>query len=372
MIRNSLLLVLISTAACGGEAAAPDATSLPAGVVELDPAQLRELDISTDTIRLSEVAIPLSIPAQVRTPDPLTAHLGSIVEGRVVRVTVLPGDRVRAGQPVVFIHSHELSAARRDLDAATAAVAADSAAMERSDRLLAVGAVSLEEVQQRKARLAASEAEVTRALDLVDHLHPDGDDVTIVAPTSGKVLAVHVNPGEAVLVGAPLVDVGDVASLWVTGWVSERSVPLVQEGGAARIVLAAFPGDTFAARVVRTGAALDQARRALDVRVALEQPPVGLVPGMFATMLLASGDRAIRAVLPAEAVQRVGDGAAVFIRDSELRFRMRRVGSAIALPDGKVAVEGLEAGLEVVVGGAFRLRAALESLDSAANGPEGD
>jgi cobalt-zinc-cadmium efflux system membrane fusion protein len=320
--------------------------------------QLRGLALVIDTVTLEQVAIPLDIPATVGTPDPATAHLGSIVEGRVVRVPVLPGDHVRAGAPVVIIHSHELSAARRDLAAAEAEVSAAGAALDRSAKLLDVGAVSLEEVEQRRATFAAARAEQKRAEDLVKHLHPDGDDVTIVAPTDGTVMAVRVNPGEAVTVGMPLVEIGDARSFWVTGWVPERAVPQVRAGGTARVVLAAFPGDTFTARVVRTGGALDPVRRALDVRVALEHPPAGVVPGMYATILLSAGDRVERAVLPAEAVQRTAQGAGVFLRETANRFRFRPVASAIALPDGTVAVEGLEAGLEVVTAGAFRLHAA--------------
>lgn len=359
------LPALALVVACGGATATPEAEQLPAGVVDLDPAQLSALDLVIDTVEVTQVAIPLDIAATVSTPDPATAHLGSIVEGRVVRVPVLPGDRVRAGTPVVIIHSHELSAARRDLVAAEAEVAASGAALERSTRLLEVGAVSLEEVQQRRATFAAAQAEQRRAEDLVEHLHPDGDDVTIVAPTDGTVMAVRVNPGEAVTVGMPLVEIGDARSFWVTGWVPERAVPFVTQGGTARVVLAAFPGDTFAARVVRTGGALDPARRALDVRVALESPPAGVVPGMYATMLLAGGDRAERALLPAEAVQRTAQGAGVFVRETASRFRFRPVTEAIALPQGGVAVAGLEPGLEVVTRGAYRLHAAA-NLDAGA------
>lgn len=359
MTRWLLLTTTLVAVACGGgDVPAPEATRLPAGVVELDAAQLGELALTVDTVRLVDVAIPLDVAAMVSTPDPATAHLGSIVEGQVKRIPVLPGDRVRAGQALVIIHSHELSAARRDLAAAEAQVAASRAAVERSTRLLEVGAVSLEEVQQRRVTLASAEAEAKRADDLVEHLHPEGDDVTIVAPTDGTVLAVRVNLGEAVTVGMPLVEVGDVRSFWVTGWVPERAVPFVRSGTTARVVLAAFPGDTFAARVVRTGGALDASRRALDVRVALLAPPAGVVPGMYATLLLDGGARALRATLPAEAVQRTAEGNGVFVREMPGRFRFRPVTSAIALPEGGVAVEGLEAGLEVVTRGAYRLRAA--------------
>lgn len=361
MSRCSSVVVAMLLLGCG-DAAAPEAVSppLPAGVVELDESQARELQLTIDTVRLADVAVPLDVPAMVVTPDPATAHLGSIVEGRVVRVPVLPGDRVRAGDVLVVLHSHELATARRDLVAAEAATAAARAAVERSARLLAAGAVAQEEVEQRRSALAAAEAERARAEEMVSHLHPEGEEATIVAPSDGTVLAVHVNVGEAVVVGAPLVEVGDARTLWVTGWVPERAVPQLGTGREARVTLAAFPGDTFAARIVRTGGALDAARRALDVRVALTSPPRGLVPGMFATLILPTGERAERAVLPAEAVQRTADGAGVYLREGPLRFRFQPVTAVHALPDGTVAVDGLPAGIEIVTAGAYRLRAITE------------
>lgn len=361
MNRSAVVLLLILLLACAGEPEPlSEAPPAPAGVIELDEAQRIGLALEVTPVVLGERAVPIDVSGTVAAPDQSTAHVGSIVEGRLVRITVLPGQRVRAGEAVAIIHSHELAAARRDLVAAEARKNAARAAVKRSRTLLEVGAVSREEVEQRETVLAAAEAELARSTDMVTHLNPDGDDVTIVAPHPGVVLAVHANVGEAVLVGQPLVDIADVRTLWVTGWVPERAVPSLARGGAALVLLAAFPGDTFAGRVVQIGGALDAVRRAVDVRVALVAPPAGLLPGMYATMILPTGDRAIRAVLPAEAVQRTVEGDGVYVRETDRRYRFVRVASARVQPDGTVAVEGLTAGTEVVTKGAFRLRAIAE------------
>lgn len=361
MNRPVLLVLLTLVVACAGDPTPPpEAPALPAGVIELDEAQRIELALEVTPVVLREHAVPIDVSATVAAPDQSTAHVGSIVEGRLIRVTVLPGQRVRAGEVLAIIHSHELASARRDLVAAEARVAAARAALGRSRTLYEVGAVSREEVEQRQATLAAVEAELARATDMVTHLNPDGDDVTIVAPHAGVVLAVHANVGEAVLVGQSLVDVADVRTLWVTGWVPERAVPSLARGGPASVILAAFPGDTLAGRVMQIGGALDAVRRAVDVRVALEAPPQGLVPGMYATVILPTGDRALRAVLPAEAVQHTVEGDGVYLKESDHRYRFVRVTSSRVQPDGTVAVEGLTPGTEVVTTGAFRLRAIAE------------
>jgi cobalt-zinc-cadmium efflux system membrane fusion protein len=356
-----IALLLVVMACSDAPAPADDAQALPAGTIEFTAAQLAQAKLAFDTVRLESTAIPLALPGTLDTPDPETAHVGAIVGGRVDAVLVLPGDRVRAGQMLVRIHSHELSTARRDLATAAAAAIAAKAALDRSTRLLAAGAVAREEVEQREAAWQAAEGEHQRAVEIVEHLNPDGDDVAIRAPRAGVVFRVMTQLGEAVLEGAPLIELGDDASLWVTAWVPEASIGLVSAARDVRVTLAAFPGDTLPGRVVRTGGRLDAERRAVDIRVALLRRPAGLRPGMFATVHIDGAERVERAVLPAEAVQRVGMSAEVYVVDGPNRFRRFPVTDAVLLADGRVAVRGLAPGMVVVGRGAYIVRSTLDA-----------
>ena len=355
-------LFVLALAACGSPPQeAAEGPALPAGTVELSDAQLADAKIAFDTVRITDVAIPMAIPGMVDAADPGSAVAGSIVEGRVEQVYVIPGARVAAGDILVRIHSHELADARRDLVAAEAQERAARQAWERSARLLEARAVAREEVEAREAAWLAATGELARATEIVEHLHPVGEDVTIRAPVGGVVFNVTVRIGEAVLPGQPLVELGNDRTLWVTAWVPELAVPSLQPAATARVTLAAFPGDTFAARLVRLGGRVDPMRRAVDVRAALTSPPQGLRPGMFATLHLEAGPRQPRAVLPEEAVQRGEGGAAVFIADAPNRFRRVPVADAVMLPDGMVAVSGLQEGMVVVGRGAYTVRAVLEA-----------
>lgn len=357
------VLLGLGLSACGGAPDAAPPAALPAGVVELPAAARQGLALALDTVTLEDVAVPLAVPAAITTADARTATIGSIVEGRVDEVLVLPGASVRAGQLLARIHSHELATARRDLAAAEAQAAFAATALSRAEALLAADAVAREEVERRRTTLAAAEAERRRAAEIVEHLHPVGEDVGVLATRGGTVLAVHVKSGAAVLVGAPLVDVGDTRALWAEGAVPERALRYLASGGAVRVALA--EGDTLEGRIAAMGGALDTLRRTLDVRVALTAAPAWLRPGVFATLLLPGGERAPRAVLPGEAVQRLADGEHVFVVDGGDRFRAVRV-TGVTLPDGRVAVTGLVAGQVVVTTGAYALRARLEQASAPA------
>ncbi len=358
-LRAASLLLLL--AGCGRDASSPGLPALPLGTVEFTPAQMATARLAFDTVRLVPVGVPLLLPGRVDTPDPATAHVGSIVEGRIEEVRVLPGDRVRAGDLLVRIHSHELATAQRDLAAATGVETAARAALERSTRLLAAGAVSREEVEERQSALASASAERARAAEIVEHLHPVGTHVTIRAPVDGVVFEVQANVGDAILTGAPLVTLGDDRTLWVTGWIPEAAVPAMAGVHATRVTFPALPGDTVAGDVVHLGARIDSLHRAAPVRVRLESRLPGLRPGMNAVLHLATGAAHLRAILPAEAVQRGPGGMEVYVVDAPNRFRRLPVTGAITLSDDRVAVEGLREGLVVVGRGAYLVRSALDA-----------
>jgi RND family efflux transporter MFP subunit len=260
------------------------------------------------------------VPATVATPELATSRVGSIVEGRVDEVLVIAGDRVARGAPLMLIHSHELATAHRDFTSAEAEVSAVQAAYDRSVRLLADQAVAKEEVE-RRAAAATAKAEYRRAQEVVAHLSPSPEgDVTVRAPRAGVVFDVHVRAGEAVTPGTMLVDLGDPTQLWATGFVPENAAIAVTPGSRVAVVMDAMPGDTIMARVVRAGGRVDSLRRAVEVRVALDRVPAGVRPGMYASLVLPSGARAERVVLPEAAVHRMADGDVVFVQETQADF----------------------------------------------------
>jgi RND family efflux transporter MFP subunit len=321
--------------------------------------------IKTDTIHWERVALPLTAPGTVTTPDPLTASVGSIVEGRIEQVRVLPGDRVARGAPLVHIHSHEMATAERDLATATAQVTFARAAFERSDRLFLAQAISREEVERRRMTYEQARAEEQRSREVVRHLSPSPEgDVVVRAPQAGTVFRVHVRPGEAVVVGAPLVELGDARRLWVTGYIPENAAIHVTRGTAVEVVMGALQDVRLPARVVRIGGEVDSLRRALEVRVELERTPEGIRPGMFASIVLPAADVSLRPVLPADAVQRLPDGEVIFVQEEPGLFRARSTQST-PLSDGRVALDDLPRHLVVAVAGAYSIRAVMQNASPA-------
>ena len=276
----SLWVPLFLMAGCAGQKpeSPASASDTPPEVVQLTDAEVRAADITTDVVEARSVRQEVSVPGSVQSPDTAHAMVGSFVEGRVLSVMVLAGDEVRRGQPLVEIHSHELSDAQAALRGAEAELTFHRNALERSEALLAAGAVALEEVERRRADLEITEAEVSRTADIVEHLNPSPDgDVTIIAPRDGTVFSVQARPGQAVVPGVPLVEMGSTDVLWVTAFVPEHTASTLTSGDRVIVRFTAPPGEATA-HLVRAGNYIDAANRSVEMRFELDAIPAGVRP----------------------------------------------------------------------------------------------
>lgn len=347
-------------AACAADDEAPEATPLVADdAVSLGAEQIAVLGIEAATVPTDTVRPTRDVHAVVVSADTSSADVGSIVEGRVVRVRVLPGDRVARDETLVEIHSHEVSDARAAEVAARSQLEVARTALERGHTLLDAGSISREEMDRRVRDAAVATAEVERAEEMLEHLHPTADGSSAaVAPMSGTVFDVHVRAGEAVVPGTPLVTVGAEKDLWIQAEVPE-GIPLrLDAGERARATVHGGLEVELPVHLVRQGGRIDPDTRTVHLRMALDSVPADLRTGTWATLHLPVGDAVIGRMLPEDAVVRTDTGDAVFVRESEGVFRRVPV-RVEPVGAGRVVVVGAPADAELVLVGAYLLEAAI-------------
>ena len=325
-MRALAVLALVSLVACGDEQAAATAEAdAAADTALIDAAALRIGGFVLAAADSAPWREAWQLPAHV-SYDPNDAQpLGSIVEGRVLEVRAYPGDRVRAGDVLVVVHSHEMMDARQRLVAArSAATSADSnlavaeQAVARGERLLAAKAIAVAEMERlRAARTAAAatrdaaHAERDRAEGYVKHLvgeGPTGDAdehaALVRAPFDGVVTGRAVMPGQVVLVGQELVTVARGAGLGIVLRLPEEAIAGVRVGEAVRFQVPAYPGRSFDARITRIAPAVDSTSRAVEAwaRAAADAQSL-LRAEMTADAELLGANGAPTLSVPAEAVQ---------------------------------------------------------------------
>ena len=175
------------------------------------------------------------------------------------------------------------------------------------------------------------------------------------APQDGVIQSFEVRPGMRLEAGQTLAQIVGMDTVWLDVSVPEAQAQLLALGSQATAYLAAYPGQTFEARVTEILPLLSGGTRNLRARFELDNPAGLLRPGMTARVNLAVSGSEDTLMVPTEAVIRTGTQTLVMVAEGEGRFRPQavRIGNEIA--DQTLILAGLQAGEQVVVSGQFLL-----------------
>ena len=310
-----------------------------------------------------------------------TTPVVSLVGGIVRRVNVELGANVRRGQSLAVVFSNEMAMAQSNYLTARADLEEHHKHHARTIRLLEIGAVSREELEQATTKLKIAEAEVAsqRQKLLLLGLSPQQvnalrsssqttSEVSLPAPVTGSVIARSANPGEVVEANKEILRIADLSSVWVVAQVYEKDLGRIRIGSGASITAEAYPGRIFRGQVSYVDPTLDSTTRTGQVRVELANPGQPLKIGMYVNVAFATVSGATTAPTVArEAVQNVNNQQVVFVTTNQRNvFVMRPVRLGPEVNGRYPVIEGLAVGESVVTEGSFLLRA--EYLKSAAAG----
>jgi len=323
------------------------------------------------TLRLATVASPgdhpVTLPGRLAWDEDHTSRVYAPYAGRVERLLVGVGERVRQGQALAVLSSADIGQAQADLHKAEADQLLARATLARVRDLVEGGVIARKDLDQAEADLARSGAEAARArARLAQYGVAAGavnQTLTLSAPLAGLVVERNSNPGAEVrsdVAGAALFTISDPATLWATIDVDETQLALLRTGQAIALVTAAWPDQRFAAKVLSIGAAVDPASRTVKVRARVANPDGRLKAEMYVSaQVAASGGLPL---VPVDAVFLRGDRLGVFVPKGNGRFERREVKVRAAGPQSWQVVSGLAAGEQVVVGGALYLNQLLDAV----------
>jgi membrane fusion protein, heavy metal efflux system len=143
-------------------------------------------------------------------------------------------------------------------------------------------------LQVAQARLALSDGTYTARLRQVEAVANADGRVTISAPIGGTVSERTITLGESVQEsGEALMKILDNSRVWVTANVYEKDIDRIQEGQTV-VVRVNGLNRTFSGTVDRISPTVDDEKRVIQVRAALENDRELLKPGMFANLEIAT------------------------------------------------------------------------------------
>lgn len=270
------------------------------------------------------------------------ATVASVIAGRVERVMVAPGTRVRSGQALAVVVGGEAAAIHADAEVARADADAARQVFRRDRMLVAEGVVARQELETSRARSLAADALARAAAARASAAgQPDANGrVTIRSPQPGVVSAVQIAPGGVVIAGDLVATVLDPEQ---TELVFSAPPALAADIAPGDRIEVAGPAGHFAAVVVGTAADIHERGGMAVIRARVGSgalPPAGSpVSGIVVSSGHGEGLR-----VPADAVQTVAGRAMVFVATDE-GFRAtpvltgRRAGDRIEVLDGLTGSE---------------------------------
>ncbi|AMK76547.1 MULTISPECIES: efflux RND transporter periplasmic adaptor subunit [Methylomonas] len=318
--------------------------------------------ISVVTVTPQNFSAMVQAPSHVEFRTKALSAVSAVVAGRLKKINVQVGDRVKVGTPVAILESAEAAKMRADVAEAKAGLQRAEDRMRRQDMMRKSG-VGLEmeraeaDVQLREARADYQRSQ--QALRMIG----DGTDQGVVlrASEDGVVLQIKSSIGSALAAGETIIEIGEPQSLWIVADVFDNDLPLIEKGAKATLQISALP-EPVTGRVVAVSAAMQSDLRRGAVYIEFDNPNLVLKPGMFAKGLIeAAGPHHI--VLPTTAVViRDKKHTMVYVETGDGRFEPRQVLIGQAR-DGQVPVlDGLKDGEKVVVSGALLLDSSASML----------
>ncbi|HOP16041.1 MAG TPA: efflux RND transporter periplasmic adaptor subunit [Gammaproteobacteria bacterium] len=240
------------------------------------------------------------------------------VSGRVEQIHLDLADEVRRGQVVAVLDAAEyvqaVARAEADMEVARASNAeADSLLkiaereLKRVDDLRGRGVSSESQrdvamaeqlakqaqVKVTTARIASAAADLEAARIRLGYTQVNadwhgGNEQRVVAER-------FVDEGETLSANAPLLRIVELDPITAVFFVTERDYARLSPGQSASLATDAYPGESFAGRIVRIAPVFRESTRQARVELEVSNPDLRLKPGMFAraTVTLERVDRAV-------------------------------------------------------------------------------
>jgi len=328
MIRPALLTWLMASSLLLPAAAQSDELVL-ADVVRAPLSEVIHLDGRIEAVQQSTVSAQTS--------------------GTVVELPFDVDDSVAAGDLIVRLGDSEqrsrLNQALAGLEEARSGLDNARQQYERVEAIHQRGLVSRQEFDQATNNLSASRARVERAEAAVDEARKQLDYTRIVAPYGGILTERHVELGESVNPGQPLLSGLSLEQLRVVVDLPQKYADLARSERQATVTLAD-------GRVLETGELTfypyaNPATHTFRLRLQLNEPNGSLFPGMLVKVGVPVASREALWV-PASALIQRSELRAVFVLDSQGQPRLRQIRVGSLDGDRLEVLSGVSAGERVV------------------------
>lgn len=333
--------------------------------IRLTPEAEQRLGITTAAVERKPIARTRVIGGEIAPPSGTVVSITAPVAGVLQAPAGMPrlGAAVARGQllfrlvPIAASERESPVLAQQAIETATAKRDAARRKTERAEQLLKDGAGSRRQLEEAQAELAIAEAETKASLDRRSLAARGGvseSGLRLDAPQAGVVQAIHVAAGQSVAAAAPLIDLVQVAGVWVRVPVYAGESRDVDPAAPARVLTLSDPADAdgVIAQPIPAPPSANAATAGVDLYYAMTNPGQRFQPGERVAVRLTRRDTTAGLVVPKAALLHDAYGGTwVYVaREPQVYARVRVtvtdiIGASALLsqgppPNARVVIDG--------------------------------
>lgn len=314
-----------------------------------DPAAAATANLAIQIVQSARVPRETSFDGAVEAINQST--VSAQTSGRVVDLPYDVGDYVEQGAVIVRFTGTEQRARSQAQEAglaeAKARLAEAQLAYDRTKDVYARKLVAKAQLDKAAAELDSAKARHEGAQATLAEARENLGYTVIRAPYAGIVVARHVQMGETVTPGRPLMSGVSLEHLRAVVEIPQQHIGPLRKHRKARVILPG--GGSVEAAELRIPPNADPATHTFRVLVTLPPGKHEVFPGTLVKVAFVSGEEE-RLLVPGNALVRRGEVNGVYVLDAQSRIGLRYLRTGTPVADGNVPVlAGLMSGERVVL-----------------------
>ena len=283
------------------------------------------------------------------------ADLSLDVPGVVASISFNSGDDVEQGAPLLKLRVEDDLA---KLESLQAMAELSEIVNQRDQKQFKMQAVSQATLDTDAANLKNAKAQVVQQQAVIDKKF-------LRAPFAGHLGIRAVDLGQYLAAGTVIVTLQALDPILIDFFLPQQAVDQVQLGQSVIVKIDAFKDQTFAGEISAINPKVDAGSRNVQIRATLKNPDHKLLPGMYATVDIATGAPQSYITLPQTAISFNPYGDTVYVVDSkavdtagkppQLIARQTFVTTGPTRGDQVAVLKGIDEGDLIVTAGQIKL-----------------
>jgi RND family efflux transporter MFP subunit len=320
-------------------------------------------EVTVTRVGRADIQSTLSVSGTVSALPNQDVRVSSLVPGRVARMMVAEGDRVREGQVLVKIDDRpfrdQVQQAQATVDQAKANLENSRLNLQRNERLLERGIAARKDVEDARTQASVNKAALSQAEAALSLARLNLSRTEVRSPLTGIMVKRLLSVGEQVdgTAAQPLFEVASTSEVELFGNVPALYLDKIRVGQALEISTEAFPGKPFQSHVVAISPAVDPATNVGLVRIRMANGAGLLRLGMFLSAQVPLETHRNALVAPLAAVYRDQDGNPEIYRVQGEKAEAVPVKLGLETKDRVELLSGAQEGETIILGGGYGLPA---------------